>query len=218
MLGTKSIFLREILVDKIAQNLLDTRIVWVKIKQLHMNPFTYLVKIIKQHPEGMIVQQPLDEDFLLKATADEGTNPAGSSVHAQITMQPINGDQILAQIALEGVLEQRCQRCLERAKIPIDAAFSLHFVSRQAQEMAEESDDPDAPEVIFYDSKEGSIDLTLAIRDQLILALPMAVFCKESCLGLCPTCGENRNVISCGCPAQPSFSPFAKLKTHIAKN
>jgi uncharacterized protein len=33
------------------------------------------------------------------------------------------------------------------------------------------------------------VDLEPALRDAVVLALPLAPVCREDCLGLCPTCG-----------------------------
>ena len=32
----------------------------------------------------------------------------------------------------------------------------------------------------------------------LILAVPMSPRCRDNCLGLCPTCGQNKNERDCG--------------------
>jgi uncharacterized protein len=44
-----------------------------------------------------------------------------------------------------------------------------------------------------------SIDLSIGIRDTLILAAPIAPVCKEDCKGICPQCGANLNQGKCGC-------------------
>jgi len=45
-----------------------------------------------------------------------------------------------------------------------------------------------------------------AIREQVLLSVPLKVLCRENCLGLCPVCGKNRNTEPCGC-AQPIQDP-----------
>ena len=56
------------------------------------------------------------------------------------------------------------------------------------------------------------IDLGGFVREILTLAVPVQPLCKESCLGLCPRCGADRNAGPCGCdPARPK-SAFAALE------
>jgi uncharacterized protein len=39
------------------------------------------------------------------------------------------------------------------------------------------------------------------LREQLLLQLPMQRVCSQSCKGICPVCGVNRNEVVCGCDA-----------------
>lgn len=56
------------------------------------------------------------------------------------------------------------------------------------------------------------IDLTLCLRDQIILALPMKFLCNPECRGFCPECGKNLNFESCQCHAEQINHQFAILK------
>ncbi len=35
------------------------------------------------------------------------------------------------------------------------------------------------------------------LREQIVLGLPLRRLCREDCLGRCPSCGQNRNQVSC---------------------
>ena len=57
-----------------------------------------------------------------------------------------------------------------------------------------------------------TIDLSEEVRQSLILEIPNWPICSEECKGLCPQCGENLNVVDCGCQvSEESSSPFAAL-------
>ncbi len=56
------------------------------------------------------------------------------------------------------------------------------------------------------------IDLTEALRQNLLVTLPMAPLCRSDCPGLCPKCGANLNEGDCGCNRAPEDSRWAKLK------
>jgi len=51
--------------------------------------------------------------------------------------------------------------------------------------------------VHFHDGHVLSIDSE--IRESVLLGLPMRPLCRESCAGLCPRCGEDRNLGACRC-------------------
>jgi uncharacterized protein len=56
------------------------------------------------------------------------------------------------------------------------------------------------------------IDLDPIVREQLVLALPSYPVCKDSCKGLCPVCGANRNDRECGCDPHVPDPRWAGLK------
>ncbi len=94
--------------------------------------------------------------------------------------------------------EIACIRCLEPIAYPLDITFDDIFVDPADEpsdaELALETDDLDVAVAIG-----GTIDLAEVVREQLLLALPGQLFCKEDCKGLCPKCGSNRNLLDCKC-------------------
>ena len=58
-----------------------------------------------------------------------------------------------------------------------------------------------------------SLDLTSAIKRNLLLNLPMKVICKEDCKGLCPICGSNLNQGQCGCKTDNIDPRFESLRS-----
>jgi uncharacterized metal-binding protein YceD (DUF177 family) len=103
--------------------------------------------------------------------------------------------RVLAQLALE------CGRCLEPFQIPLDNAFELRYVPRdQNTGEGEREIGEDDLTTAYY--SEDALDLEDLMREQFQLALPMKPLCSETCKGLCPECGSNRNTATCGCVAQ----------------
>ena len=56
--------------------------------------------------------------------------------------------------------------------------------------------------------KKLELDTEAFIYNEMIMSLPMKVLCKETCKGLCPVCGKNRNMGDCGCD---TFVPDPRL-------
>ena len=63
----------------------------------------------------------------------------------------------------------------------------------------------------FYQG-EG-VELNDVQREFILLTLPMQRVCRESCKGICPLCGQNRNQKECQCHAELSDDRWAALKT-----
>ncbi|HEV8304840.1 MAG TPA: DUF177 domain-containing protein [Gemmatimonadales bacterium] len=107
---------------------------------------------------------------------------------------------------LTTVVAGECRRCLAPVAVPVAADIGALFT--QDPEALEDPDSyplaPDATEV----------DLAPAIREELILAVPRYVLCREDCRGLCPRCGQDLNAGPCGCApaADPRWQALASLK------
>ena len=56
-------------------------------------------------------------------------------------------------------------------------------------------------EIGFYEG--DGIELKDVLREYVLLALPMQRVCREDCQGICPVCGQNRNLVECGCEVKP---------------
>jgi len=121
----------------------------------------------------------------------------------------------LGEIRIKGHLkvgiEAQCDRCLEPAKFPIDADFDLFYrpANRAGYEDEVEIDEGES-EIAFYEG--GGIELKDVLREFVLLSLPMQRICREDCLGICPVCGQNRNLMHCECETKPVDDRWSALK------
>jgi uncharacterized protein len=115
---------------------------------------------------------------------------------------------------LDTRLECDCSRCLEPFTIPVEAALDELFLPAAENAGDDEREVQEADlGVSFY--RDDEIDLGAVMREQFFLAVPMKPLCRESCLGLCPVCGANRNREDCGGHegwVDPRLEPLRKLK------
>jgi len=74
---------------------------------------------------------------------------------------------------------------------------------------------PDEPGCFIID-EHHVLDLTEAIRQYAVLALPMKPLCRKDCAGLCPNCGHNLNRGSCDCLAHEIDPRWSKLEGCLA--
>ncbi|MFC1913466.1 DUF177 domain-containing protein [Chloroflexota bacterium] len=55
------------------------------------------------------------------------------------------------------------------------------------------------------------LDLTEAVQQYALLAIPMKPLCGQDCAGLCSNCGRNLNQEPCHCPPQQSENSWSEL-------
>ena len=65
-------------------------------------------------------------------------------------------------------------------------------------------------EIAFYEG--DGIELKEILREYILLALPMQRVCREDCHGMCPICGQNRNLVDCGCQLKTEDDRWSALK------
>jgi len=105
-----------------------------------------------------------------------------------------------------------CNRCLEPAEFSIDSSFDLFYRPAAAvgdDEEEVEIDEGEA-EIAFYEG--DGIELKDVLREHVLLSMPMQRVCREDCRGICPICGQNRNLINCGCEAKIVDDRWSALK------
>lgn len=117
-------------------------------------------------------------------------------------------------------LELACSRCLEPFVLPVDRAFDLRYLPHGAAEPEADDEETEVEDddvaVTFY--RDEQIDLNELLREQFYLALPMKPLCSESCQGICPQCGTNRNTAPCDCNPHWEDPRMAGLKTLLKRN
>jgi len=127
---------------------------------------------------------------------DESVKLVGS-VNGRLRMRRTN-QGILVDGPIEACVELTCVRCLETFTLPISFHLEEQFyptIDVITGISLPETDN----ELIFSIDQNHQLDLHEAIRQNLLLALPMQPLCKETCVGLCPQCGKNLNEGPCDC-------------------
>ncbi|MBL7183791.1 MAG: DUF177 domain-containing protein [Anaerolineae bacterium] len=105
--------------------------------------------------------------------------------------------QLHSQVQLE------CARCLETFAQPLDLHLEAQFGSPPIRPQGE---------TIFPIGGKGILDLTAALREHVLLDLPMRPLCKPDCHGLCVECGKNLNEGPCDCVKETIDPRLAGLK------
>jgi uncharacterized metal-binding protein YceD (DUF177 family) len=56
------------------------------------------------------------------------------------------------------------------------------------------------------------LDLTEVVRQELLLASEESRYCRPNCRGLCPICGQDRNINPCKCEEEAVDPRWAGLQ------
>ena len=141
--------------------------------------------------------------------------PLRTSGRAELVEEHHGKHEVIKDIRLRGrlaaALELQCARCLEPVPQNIQREFELLYRPLGADAGRDELSVTDAEAEIGYYQGEGLL-LEDVLREQVLLALPLKVTCREECKGLCPQCGKNLNQEQCSCSAAVEDPLWAVLK------
>ena len=141
--------------------------------------------------------------------------PLKTSGRAELVEEHHGKHQIVKDIRLRGHLsaglELQCARCLDPVPQRVDREFELLYRPLGVDAGRDELSVTDAEAEIGYYQGEGIL-LEDVLREQVLLALPLKITCREDCKGLCPQCGKNLNLELCSCEVLPEDPRWAALK------
>jgi len=142
--------------------------------------------------------------------------------------KPVTGDVslikthrgILAKGQVETVVPLECSRCLKTFKNKLTVNIEEEYFPSLDVNSGTPLELPDEPDGFTID-EHHILDLSEAIRQNALLAIPMKPLCREDCAGLCPVCGKDLNKEQCGCDKgniDPRWMKLADLASASKKN
>jgi uncharacterized protein len=149
---------------------------------------------------------------------------AGGPVHVEASLARAER-RVLVSVHARSQLGAECVRCLTPLTLDVPIDFELTLVPEDEYESGPDKVGDDSKAVAagsfgaegadeeVYRGKE--IDLDPILREQVVLALPGYPVCRESCKGLCSSCGANLNERECGCERRvpdPRWAGLEKFK------
>jgi len=162
------------------------------------------------------VSQQLKESIgsVRNCEVSECIDVAGSTGVIEGEVRLVRTDRgILAEGTLYTEVEVTCSRCLSLFRCPLALTIEEEYFPTIDIVSGNWLPRPDEPGSFTID-EHHILDLTEAIRQYALLAIPMKPLCREDCAGLCPYCGHNLNLGPCHCPSQaadPRWSQLIKL-------
>ena len=130
---------------------------------------------VRQVPEeGLLLTEAFEAGNLdLETETIKFSGPVTVQAHvSKIT------NALTVHLALNGLMQLICSRCLENFGIKLEKEFDLNYPVQDAERV---------------------IDLNPVIREEIILDYPIKLLCRKQCRGLCSKCGKNLNEGKCDC-------------------
>jgi uncharacterized protein len=200
-----------------------------------------LVKIEEIQEPGLELSKPIERKVLEAAlTESEGFSLVAPGT-LNVAFRKVSG-QVHVKGSFDAQVSCPCRRCTKDVKLDLPVSFSLRMIREQPKEEDEDGDVPLKPSRKRRQAREDdeqaleaasfeldeidaepfdgkTIDLDPIVREQVLLALPVTVLCREDCKGLCSTCGGDLNEQDCGHSAKKEIDVrLAKLKDIKLKN
>jgi uncharacterized protein len=142
---------------------------------------------------------PVDERVKLTAPA---------TVNGKIRLA---GNEVFVNGHFDTRVQVECDRCLKPIELPVSADFELDYITGSEYESSAVAELTEAEmSVAVFDGK--AIDVDEIVKEQILLAVPTRMLCREDCKGICPQCGVDRNTGECNCETKEIDPRWAALK------
>jgi uncharacterized protein len=110
--------------------------------------------------------------------------PRGAELELDVQLEGV-AEGVLVTATVSGPLVGECARCLEPFTSAVKVRFQELFALAGDTDLADGLDDEDT----YRLDASGMLDLEPALRDAIVLELPLSPLCEDGCQGLCVECG-----------------------------
>jgi uncharacterized protein len=123
----------------------------------------------------------------------------------------LSGNEVFVSGHVDSRAQVECDRCLQPVEAPVSADFTLEYITGSEYESSEVAELTEAEMSVAVFDGEG-LDVDEIVKEQILLAVPTRMLCREDCKGICPECGIDRNTGECSCGADNIDPRWAALK------
>ena len=123
---------------------------------------------------------------------------------------------VLVKGELRAEVGLNCSRCLSPFHYPVTLKIEEEYlptIDIASGVPLSSSEEPGS----FIIDEHHVIDLTEAVRQYSLLAIPIKPLCREDCAGLCRRCGQNLNQGPCGCPPPAADHRWSEVSNLISE-
>ena len=121
------------------------------------------------------------------------------------------GNEVFVNGHVETRAQVECDRCLQPVETPVNTDFALEYMTGSEYESGTAAELTEAEmSVSVFDGE--AVDVDEIVKEQIVLAVPTRMLCREDCKGICPECGADRNRGDCNCTTNDIDPRWAALK------
>jgi uncharacterized protein len=167
---------------------------------------------LKRQPRQIEIDESANDFPVLRDLADQGTATFDEKLNGLLTATWA-GDIIEVTGHVNTVVNMSCARCLAPVSTPLEVDVQLCYSGSKDEDVDDIEDvelHSEALGLIPFSGQE--IDLRSDLEQEIVMALPQQLLCRESCQGLCPVCGANQNNQQCVCEKPVLHAGLAALK------
>jgi uncharacterized protein len=139
--------------------------------------------------------------------------PEGEDIPCKVTVTARStrtGSSYLLEGGVEADISGNCSRCLKAFDFRVVGEFSMML--HKGGRVHGGSDEEDF--VTINEAEGYDFDIFPAVREAVVIEMPIKYLCAESCAGICSSCGADLNEGACGCgekSVDPRWGPLKKL-------
>ncbi len=167
------------------------------------------IPLIEIKEREILVFDDLEEKELNLAEKKYFTSLKIVNARISITKKALG---VSADFNVQFNVELTCARCLTSFTQDFNESLHLDYVAGKDPLLSSEKVELKSGDIdkVYYTGPD--IDLSIGIREIIILAIPPAPLCSKDCKGICPICGKNLNREKCNCKIIKSglFTPKTK--------
>lgn len=175
----------------------------MKTRPDHASPWVLDTRPLGRRPGSMKTYRfsaPVDPPMGIEVLA----LPRGAEVDLDVRLESV-AEGVLVSGSASGVAVGECARCLTDIRVPVTAELRELFAYPDSTTAAT-TDDDEIPRLV-----DDLLPLEPLVRDEVVLALPLAPLCRPDCAGLCVDCGERMDDLEPGHSHETLDSRWADL-------
>ena len=122
------------------------------------------------------------------------------------------GNEVFVNGHVKTRAQVECDRCLKPVELPVSADFALEYITGAEYESSSGAAELTEAEMSVSVFDGEAIDVDEIVKEQILLAVPTRMLCREDCKGICPECGIDLNSGECKCVKDDIDPRWAALK------
>jgi uncharacterized protein len=164
---------------------------------------------------AQLLKEPVGSTRQFRIDSQESIDDGATHILPQGQVHLLRTDRgILVRANLEASMAMTCSRCLTPYHQNLSMGLEEEFFSAVDMATGQSLHAPEDAEPSTTIDPHHMLDMTEAARQYCLTSQPMKPLCQPDCLGICQTCGSNRNTGSCKCDApiaDMQWGPLTRL-------